>query len=201
MTITEIEFQGFNAYQHQANAFINEKRYKDKNDYLINTALGLTGEAGEFADLIKKILFHGHPFTEEVKQKLALELGDVLWYVSQGCRALNTSMTIIANMNIQKLRKRHDGKVFSEQASLNKELNKEQEIDTGDNLSGASNRTDMMMTNSWLTLFTRALEKGSDFSVSEFWKTIPEGVDRQDPRVIDAVDKIEMDILLREKNP
>lgn len=73
-------------------------------DALLNTSLGLTGEAGEFADLIKKWKFQGHPFEGG---HLAKELGDILWYVAMGCQALNISMEEVMMLNIAKLQKRY----------------------------------------------------------------------------------------------
>lgn len=111
-------------YQQQANAFINEPQYSGEMDYLLNTALGLTGEGGEFADIVKKVRFHGHPLTDELRLKLKKELGDVLWYVAQGCKALETTLPEIATINIKKLTDRH-GEKFSEERSLNKDESKE----------------------------------------------------------------------------
>src|SRR4051812_1784113 len=112
-------------YQQYANDFINEERYDGQMDYLNNTSLGLCGEAGEFADLFKKIKFHGHAFSEAETLKFKKELGDVLWYVAQGCKALDTTLEDIATMNIVKLADRHGGSKFSEQASMNKDESKE----------------------------------------------------------------------------
>jgi len=77
-------------------------------------ALGLCGESGEFADMLKKHLFHGHPLD---KDKAAKEIGDVLWYVALAAGRLGYSLSEIAQINIEKLLKRYpDG--FSREASL-----------------------------------------------------------------------------------
>ena len=73
-------------------------------DALVNASLGLTGEAGEFADLIKKWKFQGHPLEVAHLEK---ELGDVLWYVTMGCQALNVSIEDVMVLNIAKLQKRY----------------------------------------------------------------------------------------------
>jgi NTP pyrophosphatase (non-canonical NTP hydrolase) len=83
---------------------------------LTNAALGLTGEAGEFADMVKKHIFHGHgmPLIKSAK-----ELGDVLWYVSLAAHAIGVPLENIAAENIKKLQGRYpDG--FSEEASKNR---------------------------------------------------------------------------------
>lgn len=69
-----------------------------------NYALGLNGEAGECADLIKKKYFHGH---ETTKDEIAKELGDVLHYVA-GLASMNgITLEEVATANIEKLRTRY----------------------------------------------------------------------------------------------
>lgn len=67
-------------------------------------ALGLTGEAGEVADEIKKFLFHGHPLNTE---KVVKELGDVMWYVALTCDVLHVSLDDVMRLNVEKLLKRY----------------------------------------------------------------------------------------------
>ncbi len=84
---------------------------------LINAALGLTGEAGEFADTVKKIMFHGHTLDQPA---LINELGDVLWYVAQACTALDIDMSAVMEANVAKLRRRYpDG--FSSDRSIQRD--------------------------------------------------------------------------------
>ncbi|MGD6898620.1 nucleoside triphosphate pyrophosphohydrolase family protein [Bacillus infantis] len=83
---------------------------------LANYGLGITGEAGEVADLIKKSLFHGHSIdVAEVKK----ELGDVLWYLSQIARLAGLTLDEVATANIEKLMKRYP-EGFSQEASVNR---------------------------------------------------------------------------------
>lgn len=82
-------------------------------DNLANFALGLTGEAGEVADEIKKHVYHGHNLDIE---NLKGELGDVLWYLSMIAEVLELDLSEIAQKNIDKLRKRYP-EGFSEEAS------------------------------------------------------------------------------------
>lgn len=80
---------------------------------LLTAALGLTGEAGEFADHVKKLIFHEKDdFESERREKMILELGDVMWYVMQGCKGLNISLEELINQNIYKLSTRHDSGGF-----------------------------------------------------------------------------------------
>jgi len=72
-------------------------------------ALGLAGEAGEFANKVKKIIRDKRGrIDEETKQKLIDELGDVLWYVSECATVLEEALENIAVKNINKLQARHN---------------------------------------------------------------------------------------------
>ena len=82
-------------------------------DQLSNMALGLAGEAGETADMLKKHLFHGKPLNHD---DVAKELGDVMWYVAGMATAIGISLDDVAQRNVDKLRARYpDG--FSAEAS------------------------------------------------------------------------------------
>jgi NTP pyrophosphatase (non-canonical NTP hydrolase) len=84
---------------------------------LANKALGLCGEAGEVAELVKKHLYHGHPLD---KEKLRNELGDVLWYVATMASDFGIPLSDVASANVDKLRRRYpDG--FSVERSLNRD--------------------------------------------------------------------------------
>lgn len=88
----------FQEYQELSARTANDHEYK-----LANYGLGIAGEAGEVADLIKKAIFHGHSIkTTEVKK----ELGDVLWYLSQIASSAGLTLEEIAIANIEKLKKR-----------------------------------------------------------------------------------------------
>lgn len=66
--------------------------------------LGLSGEIGEFNDMMKKVIFHESTFDEEHAKK---ELGDILWYVAMMCESFDWNMDEIMQMNIDKLKKRY----------------------------------------------------------------------------------------------
>lgn len=71
--------------------------------------LGLAGEAGEVANIVKKIQRdHDGVVTPEIRGKLKDELGDVLWYISACADELGITLTEIAEFNVQKLAKRHN---------------------------------------------------------------------------------------------
>lgn len=83
----------------------------------IIAALGLAGEAGEFANLVKKMTAHGHPTSAD---ELADELGDVLWYLSEAVTACGLDLETVAQMNVDKLRRRYP-QGFSQARSINRE--------------------------------------------------------------------------------
>ena len=75
-----------------------------EKEMLIEVGLGITGEAGEVADMIKKHVRQGHALD---KEHLAKELGDVAWYLALGCRVLNVPMEVVLQANIDKLAARY----------------------------------------------------------------------------------------------
>lgn len=83
----------------------------------LNGALGLNGEAGEVADMVKKHLFQGHPIDFE---HVAKELGDVAWYVAVTAHAIGYDLATILQMNVDKLRKRYPNG-FEAERSLHRE--------------------------------------------------------------------------------
>ena len=87
-----------------------------KEQILINSAMGLCGEAGEFIDSIKKWYAHGHELDRE---HLIKELGDVAWYLAEAAEALDITLEEVLEKNIDKLRKRYP-EGFSEENSKNR---------------------------------------------------------------------------------
>jgi NTP pyrophosphatase (non-canonical NTP hydrolase) len=85
-------------------------------DRLANAALGLSGEAGEVAELVKKHLFHGAPLDRDAVVK---ELGDCLWYVAALAGVLGVPLSEVGETNIDKLRRRYP-EGFSHEASRNR---------------------------------------------------------------------------------
>lgn len=105
-----------NDYQEAALRTANKEKLSDK-ELLTNGVLGLSGESGECADLVKKHLFQGHELDAE---KLANELGDVAWYLALASYAIGYSLEAVLQMNVDKLHKRYpDG--FSAERSIHRE--------------------------------------------------------------------------------
>lgn len=110
-----------NEYQSlsmRTNDGLSNSRLQERSNAgdLINGALGLTGEAGEVADIIKKHVFHGHDLN---KDEIIKELGDVCWYVALLSHAINVPLEEILQKNIDKLKKRYP-EGFTEHNSINR---------------------------------------------------------------------------------
>lgn len=103
--------------QYQALAGRTSGAGGDGERRLIIAALGLAGEAGEFANMVKKLTAHGHNIPRDT---LAEELGDVLWYVAEAASACGLSLGEIAQQNVDKLRARYP-EGFSQERSINRE--------------------------------------------------------------------------------
>ena len=92
-----------NEYQLEAMRTASGMNY-EHHGMLINGALGLCGESGEVADIVKKSIFQGHPLDAA---HLAKELGDVAWYVAVTAYAIGYDLETILQMNVDKLRERY----------------------------------------------------------------------------------------------
>ena len=76
---------------------------------LLTAGIGLSGEVGEFNEIIKKCLFQGKELDEDTVAHLKSELGDIMWSIAQGCLALNTDIDELIDINTAKLKDRYPG--------------------------------------------------------------------------------------------
>tara|TARA_Y100000310_G_scaffold220065_1_gene221522 strand:- start:14 stop:421 length:408 start_codon:yes stop_codon:yes gene_type:complete len=90
------------------------------SERLLTAAVGMSAEAGEFTEVVKKIIFQGKPVNEENLFHLKRELGDIMWYVSQACMGLDTTIDEIIEMNVDKLKARYPGGEFDVHYSENR---------------------------------------------------------------------------------
>jgi NTP pyrophosphatase (non-canonical NTP hydrolase) len=88
--------------------------------HLLTGALGLSAEAGEFVEIVKKILLQGKSYTEENIIHMKKEAGDCLWYISQICIALDTNFEELMQMNYEKLSARYPEGSFDVYKSENR---------------------------------------------------------------------------------
>jgi len=95
-----------NFQEYQQNA-IKTAKAGDFKFNLVHAAMGLSGEAGEFTDCVKKYAIYGQSLD---KQNALEELGDLMWFIALACDTLQVDMELIANRNIEKLAKRYPEK-------------------------------------------------------------------------------------------
>jgi NTP pyrophosphatase (non-canonical NTP hydrolase) len=84
-----------------------------------NCVFGLVSELGEIAEPLKHFIFHGHPLTEEKRQELKLELGDLLYYTAWLADVLAFNLEEIAHANARKLERRYPTG-FESERSINR---------------------------------------------------------------------------------
>ena len=87
---------------------------------LLTAALGMSAEAGEFTEVVKKIVLQGKPYNEENAFHLKRELGDICWYLAQACMALDISFNEVLQMNYEKLSARYPEGAFDVYRSENR---------------------------------------------------------------------------------
>ena len=88
---------------------------------LLTASIGLSGEVGEFNDIVKKVLFQGKEIDEDTIRHLRSELGDICWYMAQACMALDTSFEEIIDINVAKLSDRYPGGFYALRSASRKE--------------------------------------------------------------------------------
>jgi NTP pyrophosphatase (non-canonical NTP hydrolase) len=79
---------------------------------LMTAAFGISAEAGEFTEVVKKIFLQGKPYNEDNVFHLKRELGDICWYIAQACMALDTTFEEVLQMNYEKLSARYPEGTF-----------------------------------------------------------------------------------------
>ena len=87
---------------------------------LTTAAVGMSAESGEFLEIVKKMVFQGKPWSVDNREHLIIELGDVMWYVMQACKALDVSIEEVVAGNVDKLKKRYPGGEFNVYQSENR---------------------------------------------------------------------------------
>ena len=87
---------------------------------LLTAALGISAEAGEFTEVVKKIILQGKTYNEESVFHMKRELGDICWYLAQACMALGTSFDEVLQMNYEKLSARYPEGAFDVYRSENR---------------------------------------------------------------------------------
>ena len=97
-------------------------------DRTINVALlmtgeiGLASEGGEFNEIVKKCVFQGKPLNDETIFHMKRELGDIMWYWINACRALDLDPNDVVEENVNKLKARYPGGEFDVHYSENRKV-------------------------------------------------------------------------------
>jgi len=87
---------------------------------LMTAAFGMSAEAGEFTEIVKKVFLQGKPYNADNVEHLKIELGDILWYAAQACMALDVSFEEVMERNYLKLSARYPEGAFSVYKSENR---------------------------------------------------------------------------------
>ena len=87
---------------------------------LLTGAMGISSEGGEFAEIVKKALFQGKPLDADTQYHLKRELGDIMWYWINSCRALGLDPNDVIKENVFKLESRYPGGKFDTYFSENR---------------------------------------------------------------------------------
>jgi len=99
-------------------AVLNDQGFPTER--LLTAAVGMCAEAGEFTEVVKKIVFQGKPVNEDNLFHLKRELGDIMWYVMQACMGLGVSLDEVVEMNVEKLISRYPEGAFDVHFSENR---------------------------------------------------------------------------------
>lgn len=87
---------------------------------LLTSAIGMAAEGGEFAEIPKKCIFQGKPLDADAIFHMKRELGDIFWYWTNACRALNLDPNEVIEENVNKLKSRYPGGEFDPYYSENR---------------------------------------------------------------------------------
>ena len=87
---------------------------------LMTGAIGIASEGGEFSEIVKKCIFQGKPLDDETVYHIKRELGDIIWYWINSCRALGIDPVSVIEENVNKLKSRYPGGEFDVHYSENR---------------------------------------------------------------------------------
>jgi|TARA_R110000851_G_scaffold72946_2_gene161213 NTP pyrophosphatase (non-canonical NTP hydrolase) len=87
---------------------------------LLTGAIGIASEGGEYAEIVKKCIFQGKPLDDDTKFHIKRELGDIIWYWVNSCRALDIDPNEVIAENVAKLKSRYPGGEFDVHHSENR---------------------------------------------------------------------------------
>ncbi len=105
-----------------------KKSFDDIEDYssikmprLLTAALGLGSETGEFVEIVNKMVLQGKPASEDNIFHMKRELGDIMWYWTTACAALDLDPYEVINENQKKLEARYGEKFEVQRSEIRKD--------------------------------------------------------------------------------
>ena len=98
-----------------------EKNSNIKTPRLLTAALGLGSETGEFVEIVKKMFLQGKPPSEDNIFHMKRELGDIMWYWTTACAALDLDPYEVISENQEKLASRYGEKFEAQRSEVRKE--------------------------------------------------------------------------------
>ena len=102
--------------EYQSKCIWTARDKMSERDTHMSWSLAIAGEAGELANLTKKVFVHGHDYDQD---RVVDELGDILWYIAVYAEALGVPLSEVAARNLAKVARRYPNG-FSTDASVNR---------------------------------------------------------------------------------
>ena len=100
---------------------LEELDHKVNIALLMTGSIGLASEGGEFSEIVKKCVFQGKPLDADTIFHMKRELGDIMWYWVNACRALDLDPNDVVEENVNKLKARYPGGEFDVHYSENRQ--------------------------------------------------------------------------------
>lgn len=126
-TLTSAPSKELNTMINRLTQLKDKSEFENKDtEYAFNvplyftSAMGMCSEAGEFMEIAKKCLWQGKPFNEDTRFHAKRELGDIIFYWTQACRALGYDPNDVISENVSKLESRYPGGHFDAHYSENR---------------------------------------------------------------------------------
>ena len=111
--VQQVTSSDSNSTTHLTRTLVELDNKTDVNLALLLTgAIGIASEGGEFAEIVKKCIFQGKPLDEDAIFHAKRELGDIMWYWINSCRALGLDPNEVVAENVNKLKSRYPGGEF-----------------------------------------------------------------------------------------
>jgi len=119
--VTSNESNNYDYLQRRIAELRNQTEPGMNPSLLLTAGIGLGSETGEFQEIVKKMFFQGKPYNEDTRFHMKRELGDIIWYWINACRALDLDPNEVIAENVEKLESRYPGGKFNVYMSENRQ--------------------------------------------------------------------------------